>query len=247
MEPAEKSILKQRPRPKNEPVVVPWMWCNMVLNGAILSVVIIAVYILSLVNFCDGEILQSNIDGLEGYEHKLMNAQTVAFVSLVFSENVSSYTSRSFDQPIWRNFLGNPDMHKAIILAQLALYAAVFMPFFSEEILGLRGLHIGLWGWGVALIGPLATLILCELAKVITHVQMRAHQRGSARTQKLEAEKQGKSDVAIELGKPDRSFDGIVRKVSGDVEQVMRTISGNSLSDYNKVKECPKDGTFVAL
>merc|ERR1712147_255430 len=43
MEPAEKSILKQRPRPKQEPVVLPWMWFNMVMNGAVLSVVIIAV------------------------------------------------------------------------------------------------------------------------------------------------------------------------------------------------------------
>merc|ERR1712054_743186 len=61
MEPGEKSILKQRPRPKSEPVVLPWMWFNMVLNGTVLSLVIIAVYILALVHYCDGEILQDNI------------------------------------------------------------------------------------------------------------------------------------------------------------------------------------------
>merc|ERR1712072_654525 len=177
MEPAEKTILKQRPRPKNEPVVLPWMWVNMVMNGAVLSGVIIIVYILALAHYCDGEILQDDIGGLADYELKLMNAQTVAFISLVFSENVRSYTSRSFDQPIWRNLCGNPEMHKAIVLAQLALYAAVLLPFFSEEILGLRGLHIGLWGWGVALVSPLATLILCELCKIITHFQMKQHQR----------------------------------------------------------------------
>merc|ERR1719408_156812 len=177
MEPGEKSILKQRPRPKSEPVVLPWMWFNMVLNGAVLSVVIIAIYIVSLLHYCEGEVLQDDIDGLADYEVKLMNAQTVAFISLVFSENVRSYTSRSFDQPIWRNLCGNPDMHKAIILAQIALYAAVLLPFFSDEILGLRGQHIGLWGWGVALLGPIATLLLCELCKFITHLQIRQHQR----------------------------------------------------------------------
>merc|ERR1712216_820168 len=167
----------QRPRPKNEPVVLPWMWFNMVMNGFVLSLVIIAVYILALVHYCDNQIFQDDINALDDYQNKLMNAQTVAFISLVFSENVRSYTSRSFDQPIWRNLCGNPDMHKAIILAQLALYAAVLIPFFSEEILGLRGMHIGWWGWGVALAGPVATLILCELCKVITYFQIRQHQR----------------------------------------------------------------------
>merc|ERR1719456_1277942 len=60
MEPGEKSILKQRPSPKNEPVVLPWMWFNMVMNGAVLSVVIIVIYIISLVHYCDGEILQDD-------------------------------------------------------------------------------------------------------------------------------------------------------------------------------------------
>merc|ERR1711988_161060 len=177
MEPGDKSILKQRPRPRDEPVVLGWMWFNMILNGTVLSVVIIGVYVAALMHFCDGKVLQADIDKLDGYENKLIDAQTVAFISLVFSENVRSYTSRSFDQPIWRNLCGNPGMHKAIVLAQLALYAAVLLPFFSEEILGLRGLHIGWWGWGVALIGPIATLILCEVCKVFTSIQMATHQR----------------------------------------------------------------------
>merc|ERR1712014_52912 len=43
MEPGEESILKQRPRPKSEPVVLGWMWFSMVLNGTVLSVVVIVV------------------------------------------------------------------------------------------------------------------------------------------------------------------------------------------------------------
>merc|ERR1711985_146901 len=76
MEPGEKNILKERPRPKSEPVVLGWMWFNMVLNGAVLSVVIIAVYVFSLVHYCDGEIFQDDIHSLAGYENRLMNAQT---------------------------------------------------------------------------------------------------------------------------------------------------------------------------
>merc|ERR1740139_893005 len=41
MEPGEATILQERPRPKEEPVVLMWMWISMVLNGAVLSLVII--------------------------------------------------------------------------------------------------------------------------------------------------------------------------------------------------------------
>jgi len=195
--------------------------------------------------------LQDDIDGLADYELKLMNAQTVAFISLVFSENVRSYTSRSFDQPIWRNLCGNPDMHKAIVLAQLALYAAVLLPFFSEEILGLRGQHIGWWGWGVALLGPLATLILCELCKVITHFQIRAHQRRIAKHAHSELAitkaigNTEHSEAAVKMGKATVGGDvvgDVVRIISGDLENVLRTVSGNivrtvSGDGYSKMKQ----------
>merc|ERR1711976_814648 len=187
----EASILKQRPRPKSEPVVLGWMWFSMVLNGTVLSVVVILVYVCALLNYCDGYILQEDIGMLPDSDTRLANARTVAFVSLVFCENVRSYTSRSFDQPVWRNLCGNLEMHKAILLAQVALWAAVLIPGFSEHILELRGLHIGGWGYSVALVGPIGTLVLCELCKIITGFQMKMHQRRLAKasatdtTQKL--------------------------------------------------------------
>merc|ERR1719162_1168041 len=65
MEPGDKSILKVSPRPRDEPVVLPWMWFSMVLNGAVLSVVIIAVYLIALMHYCDGEIFQDDIHMLD--------------------------------------------------------------------------------------------------------------------------------------------------------------------------------------
>ena len=35
------------------------------------------------------------------------------------------------------------------------MLCAVLIPFFSDEILGLDGLHIGLWGWLFSLVGGL--------------------------------------------------------------------------------------------
>merc|ERR1719353_2562685 len=51
MEPAESKVLKQRPRPKNEPVVLKWMWQSIVANGLILSVIIIVVFIIACQHF----------------------------------------------------------------------------------------------------------------------------------------------------------------------------------------------------
>merc|ERR1712039_662968 len=61
MEPGEKTILKERPRPKKEPVVLGWMWASILMNGVIVAAVIIFVYVLSLMNYCDGDILQKAI------------------------------------------------------------------------------------------------------------------------------------------------------------------------------------------
>merc|ERR1712232_698617 len=53
MEPGDKSILKDQPRPKEEPIVLPWMWFNMVLNGLVLSAIVIVVYLFALLKYCD--------------------------------------------------------------------------------------------------------------------------------------------------------------------------------------------------
>ena len=73
----------------------------------------------------DGEVLQSNIYGLDDYDVRLSKAQTVAFISLVWSENIRAYISRSFTAPMWHDVLGNKHMQKAIVMAQICLYVAV--------------------------------------------------------------------------------------------------------------------------
>jgi magnesium-transporting ATPase (P-type) len=148
----------------------------MVMNGAVLSLVIIIVYVIALMQYCDGQIFQTDINLLDDYDNKLMDARTVAFISLVWSENVRSYTSRSFDKPVWVNLLGNMQMQKAILMAQLALYAAVLIPYFSDKILKLRGIAVGIEGWLLALIGPIGCVILCEICKLLTAYQKKQYQ-----------------------------------------------------------------------
>merc|ERR1712125_136927 len=76
MEPGDKSILKAQSRPKDEPIVLGWMWMSINMNGAILSAVIIGVYIFALQHFC-GEIFQEDILEIPDYQAKLEKARTV--------------------------------------------------------------------------------------------------------------------------------------------------------------------------
>jgi magnesium-transporting ATPase (P-type) len=122
---------------------------------------------------------------------QMNNARTVAFIALVWAENFRAYASRSFDKPFFVNVLGNKYMQYAACSAQLALYAAVLVPGFSDKVLELRGLYIGAWGWLFALSGPLGTMILCELFKfLVTARQMRAHERSKTHQGALAASSQ---------------------------------------------------------
>ena len=241
MEPGEPGILKLRPRPKTEPIVLGWMWFAMILNGAVLSLVIIGVYIFALVEYCDGEVLQAKIQDITnpndptdtGYSTlQLSKARTVTFISLVWSENIRSYIARSFDKPFYINLCGNRMMQYAIILAQVALYCAVLIPFLSDKILVLRGLDIEGKGWAMAIIGPVGTLILCELSKVITYFQMRNYQRWLA---KKEAENAAKLEAEIAASPKKVISEGQSAQSSVEAKEPL----ASSVDKIEKVKRPP--------
>merc|ERR1719356_1597991 len=164
------------------------------VNGLLLSAGIIGVYIWALLEFvgfvfnrdfpknefsCDmeGKGTPACADW-ENAQEMLMHARTVAFVSLVFSENARAYISRSFDRPVCVNFLGNYWMQVAVVAAIFALaLAVIILPLITEQILRLNALKIGAKGWGIALVGPVATLILCELWKIPTGIMKRNYDK----------------------------------------------------------------------
>merc|ERR1712193_490043 len=152
MEPGERGILKHRPRPKEQPIVLRWMWQSIVMNGMILSAVILVVYLFALHMYV-GEFFQDDMIANEmetPYKKDLERARTVAFISLVLSENVRAYTSRSFDKPVWTDLWKNKQMQMAIVAAQVALLLAIYTPGLTT-VLGLAGSEIGAKGWGIAL------------------------------------------------------------------------------------------------
>merc|ERR1712127_567620 len=78
-------------------------------------------------------------------------------------------------------------------MAQVCLYVAVLVPGFSDMILKLRGVAVGLNGWLLALVGPVGTVVLCEICKLITKMQKRQYQKELALRQATEAQGGGRS------------------------------------------------------
>merc|ERR1711907_8513 len=175
MGPGQRGIMKEHPRPKKQPILLPWMWIVTIVNSVILAGVIMAVYTWALDHYIDeldaekiGEdILQEGHKGFTSTQ--LARARTVAFIALVWSENVRAYTSRSFDKLFVVDLLSNKHMQHAIGLAQAALYLALFLPGLSD-VLGLQGIEIDSKGWFAALVGAIATLVFCEASKLVRQV-----------------------------------------------------------------------------
>jgi magnesium-transporting ATPase (P-type) len=207
MEPGQEGILKEWPRPRSQNIVLMWMWISIVINGAILSLVIICVYLWAL-NFYVGAFFNDDIMGApeeENMSHKLTQARTCAFVSLVWAENVRSYVSRSFDRPVWVQMFANKKMQIAICMAQVALYCAIFIPGLSDTILELDGTVIGFEGWVAAFFGAFGCLVLCEVFKVFTGYQKKQFDTQTVKELQEEEEKRQlemKSAPTI-LGKPE--------------------------------------------
>jgi len=172
--------------------------------------------------------LDLDTDPLEFINKQLSKAQTVAFISLVYSENIRAYISRSFNKPVWTKLCANVAMQKAIALAQLALYVAVFMPGLSTEILGLDGISIGWWGWGVSLLGPILCLLLCEVYKVVTDIQMRNYQRSLDDQEKTDRSQAAQKLTVNAILESNKVLQEQVKTANEKVDNLERTVSGNN-------------------
>lgn len=100
-------------------------------------------------------------------DESIRRARTVAFISLVWAEGLRAYTSRSFDRPVWKKTFANPSMNKAVLLAQVTLVMALFIPGLNS-VLDLYVYEIHGWGWFLAVVGAVSCLVLCECYKFIT-------------------------------------------------------------------------------
>ena len=85
------------------------MWLGIVMNGIILSVGIIVIYLVGLSHYCNTlfPVMTGNDAEDAVMASSLRKTRTAAFIGVVWSENVRAYTSRSFDRPVWRELCSN--------------------------------------------------------------------------------------------------------------------------------------------
>ena len=72
MEPGQPGIMRDRPRPKTQPVMLKWMWQSTTVNGLILTFPVILCYIIAL-NHYVGDIAQEAISNRIAFEDQIFN------------------------------------------------------------------------------------------------------------------------------------------------------------------------------
>jgi len=109
--------------------------------------------------------------------YRIRQAQTAAFIAVVFAENLRAYSSRSFDTPCYIGLLTNPSMQKAVFIAQTALWIVVLTPYLSTDIFGLDGTSVDGFGFFMAVGSAFVCLLICELYKFVAATHIRAYRK----------------------------------------------------------------------
>jgi Ca2+-transporting ATPase len=116
-EKGDPDIMNQPPRPPSEPIINRFMRTGIAIQTAAITAVTLAAYALG-----------SNLfPGVEGA------AQTMAFVTLSFSELLRAYTARSERYPLYRvGIFGNRNMNYAVAASLALLLLVIYVPFLSR-------------------------------------------------------------------------------------------------------------------
>ena len=144
MEPVEKDIMKDKPRPQTEGIFAHGLGFQVVLQGFMFG-------ILTLIGFRCGELVTGNPAA----------GQTMAFMILALSQIVQSFNMRSHRSLFKIGFFGNKKLNGACAVSVLLVLAVLFTPL--RIIFGLELLPIGLYFVALGLI--LVPLFVMEISK----------------------------------------------------------------------------------
>ena len=117
VERGDPDIMEKIPRPPTEPIINRQMQLGIVVQTlAITSVTLLAYWI-----------------GLKNYSATAGIAETMAFVTLSFSELLRAFTARSENYPILKiGIFSNRSMNWAVISSLVLLLAVVYLPFLNR-------------------------------------------------------------------------------------------------------------------
>jgi len=153
MEKGDPDIMRQKPRPVNEPIINRPMVAGIVVQTIAITSVVLLAYFLGLAKW-----------GLD-------MARTMAFVTLSASELARAYTARSERVLLVRlGILSNRYMQYAVLLSLVLLFSVVYIPFLRPF---FKTVPLGLAEWEIILPLIFVPAIVAELTKVITVLILR--------------------------------------------------------------------------
>jgi Ca2+-transporting ATPase len=122
LEEGEPDIMKRKPRLSREPIIIGELWVLTAVQTVLETVATIGAFLVALSSF--------DVAWNAWTDEMIMEAQTVAFATLVTAELLRAFTARSERFNIWQiGFFSNKWMLDAVGVSFLLLVAVIFVPF----------------------------------------------------------------------------------------------------------------------
>lgn len=151
MEPVEKDIMDEKPRPKSEGIFAHGLGLQVILQGFMFG-------ILTLIGFRYGEIITGSLEA----------GQTMAFIILSLSQVVQSFNMRSNHSLFKIGPFSNKKLNGAATVSLLLVLAVLFTPL--KVAFGLVTLPFGMYAIAVALVFvPLAVMEISKAFGLVKH------------------------------------------------------------------------------
>lgn len=153
VEPGEPGIMEEKPRSKDDPIITKKMGVAIVLQS-------LAITVASLLAF---------YYAIKLYPDSITHARTIVFATLITSELLRAFSSRSFDRPIWKiGFKSNMKMVYAILISFTMLLAVLYVPFLHDI---FDTFQLGFKDWEIVLSFAFIPFIIGELVKVVRNIK----------------------------------------------------------------------------
>jgi len=131
LEKGDPDLMDRPPRPPDEPVINREMWIGVAIQTLAITTAVLGAYLLGWKFFGpEHAVLRGFIEGTTAFdEFVLLTSETMAFVTLVASELLRAYTSRSERYPLFKlGVFTNKWMQYAIGFSLFLLFLVVYIP-----------------------------------------------------------------------------------------------------------------------
>jgi len=152
MEAKEPDIMKKAPRNPNEPIMDKRMKWQIAIQSVFMTVAVLGVFIFALNSTSSLEV-----------------AQTYAFVTLIFSELLRAYTSRSETLSVFKiGFFSNKYMVGGTFISFLLLLVVLYVPALREI---FDTVKLSVYDWDIMVLFGIIPFIAAEISKIFLRKQ----------------------------------------------------------------------------